>query len=57
MTFFMGAGSRDTHPELSTEDDDFPTRLLLAKPPLHQVLPVLPRQGHVASGHGGVGSA
>lgn len=44
-----------THPEFPAEDDDFPPRLLLPEPPLHQVLAVLSRQGHVASGHRWVG--
>lgn len=47
----------DTYPELSAKDVDFPLGLLLPEPPLHQVLAVLPGEGHVPLGHGWVGGA
>lgn len=46
----------NTHPEFSPKDDDFSSSLLFPKPPLHQVLTVLSRQRHVASGYSWVRS-
>lgn len=45
-----------TYPKLASKHDNFPSRLLFAEAPLHQVLPTLPRQAHVASGYSWVGS-
>lgn len=45
-----------SHPEFSSEDDDFSSGLFLPEPPLHQVLPVFSRQRHVASGYSRVSS-
>ena len=44
-----------TYPQLSSEHDDLPSRLLFTESPFHQVLPALPGKGHVPPGHRRVG--
>lgn len=47
---------KSTHPELPPKDDYFSACLFLPEPPLHQVLAILSRQCHVASGYSWVSS-
>lgn len=46
-----------TYPQLSPKYDNFPSGLFFAKAPLHQVLPNLSWQAHVAPGDSRVGSS
>lgn len=46
----------DAYPELAPKHINFPSGLFFAKAPLNQVLPTLPWQAHVASGHSWISS-
>lgn len=62
ISSFLNENAVDTthacaYPKLSAKDIDFSLGLLFPESPLHQVLPILPWEGHVSLCHGWVGSA
>lgn len=48
---------KNAYPELAPKHNNFPSGLFFAKAPLNQVLPTLPWQAHVASGHSRISSS